>query len=550
MCPQTHRGTVSVMLATHRSTTRRARGLLVGAIIAVLTPAEALARPAEQTGKRRDPVEDTRVTPERTRTGTRPAFTGLLAAPAGEAFFNPPIPLPGVPGDVIWATRSPTPCEDLWGSYYGSCTGRITPVRGTPRTAEIWRILYHTLDRAGRPRAASAIVVVDPPTAAASRLMVTQHGSYGPGDHCGVIGSRLGGGFAGVGSAAENYLSAGWIIVAPNAPGARAPGVQTSTISGDATRAIIDAAWAAHLFTGSQPETVVHGHSVGGMMVTGVGGEATSYAPELRIRGVIVNAAAGVSGGASPVFDTTRGPIIEKPFDYQAAMTKIATLALIAAYAQAYAPEFKPEEYLTKVGQRTLRRVQDLCVEEAITYVIGRSWEELFTKPVENLDTGTMQRLSKVPTWFIIARNDDTADPLNSYHAYRTLCAAGQPTYLSVLDTTHAQTLRVLGELDRSGLKEWVNQIVAGNVPEGACHDMQPSLAAWQKYTYNQIALALGLQVPPKATIAVTTAGNCRTKPERGFVTVAAGGTCTLTIAITRGKRTLQTHTQSFTTVA
>jgi len=527
---------------------RRTAALIAGTLIAVILPDAALAKREDPPGKHGGLVEDVRITPARTTAGTRPAFTGLLAAPAGDAFFAPPTPLPGAPGDVIWATRSPTPCEDLWGALLGSCTARIPPVRGTNRTVEVWRILYHSLDRAGRPRAASAILVADPPTAATSRIMVSQHGSYGLGDHCGVIESRRGGGFAGIGMAVDSYLSKGWVVIAPSAPGARAPGVQTSVVSGDASRSIIDAAWAAHTFTGALPETVVHGHSVGGMMVTGVGGEAVSYAPQLRIRGLIVNAPAGVSGPLSPVFDATRGPTIEKPLDYPAARTKTATLALIAAYEQAYAPTFRSEEYLTKAGKRVWQRIKDMCVDEAVLYVVGHPWEKLFTKTVEHIDTGTMRRLSNVPTWFVVARNDDTADPLNSYHAYQTLCAAGQPTYLSIVEYTHPQTLHVLAENDTSGLKDWVNQVAVGNVPDGACTGMQPSLAAWQKYTYNQLALATGMQVPVNANISVATSGHCRTKTRREFVTVTPGGTCSLTITISRGRRTHQTHTQSFTT--
>lgn len=538
----------------HKTLLRRngnllAGSLLTGALLVVTTPSSAGAQPGKSAEPRKAPIEDQRITPARTPGGTRPAFRGLLEAPAGEAFFNPPTPLPGVPGDIVWAMRSPTPCEDLWGAPSGTCTARIPPVRGTTRTAEIWRIVYHTLDRAGRPRAASAIVVADPPTASTSRIMVTQHGSYGLGDQCGVIDSRMGGGFAGVGYAAEHYLSKGWVIVAPSAPGARAPGVQTSLISGDATRSVIDAAWAAHIFTGALPETIVHGHSVGGMMVTGVGGEATSYAPQLHVRGIIANAPAGVSGPHSPVFDVTRGPVLGKPFDYQAARTKTFALALIAAYAQAYAPGFKPEQYLTKVGKRTWKRVQGMCVDEAAQHVVGLSWDELFTQTPDLMDTGTMQRLSNVPTWFIISRNDSYADPLNVYHAYQTLCAAGQPSYLSVLDLSHEQTLRALGENDQSGLKDWIDQVVAGNVPAGACLGMQPTLAAWQKYTYNQIALALGMRIPSKAVVSVKAAGHCRTKAERGFVTVTPGGTCTLTVTITRDKRSIQNHTQAFATV-
>jgi hypothetical protein len=494
-------------------------------------------------------IEDVRVTPQRTSAGTRPLFTGLLDAPQGEAFFNPPTPLPGVPGDVIWAMRSPTPCEDLWAVFLGVCTGRMPPVRGTDRTAEVWRIMYHTLDRAGRSRSVSAIVVADPITAPTARILLTQHGSYGPGDQCGIIGNPMGGAFAGVGVAADHYISEGWVVVAPSAPGARSPGVQTSLVSGDASRSIIDAVWATHLFTGARPETVVHGHSIGGAMVIGVGGEATSYAPQLTVRGLIVNAPYGMIGSDAPGFDSTRGPLLDDPFDLRAAATKIAALAVVAAYEQAYAPTFRSQDYLTPAGRRLWSRVKDMCAYEAETYALGSSWDKLFRKPVITPDQGSMHRLSNVPTWFIVALRDTYVDPLNAYHAYTTLCAAGQPTYLSVLDTDHVNTLRVLSQNDRSGLRDWLQLVASGQTPPGYCGELPPTLSAGRYYTYNHVALALGMRTPPRSTIVITSRGRCRSRVEQQRIIVRSGGICTLNVEVLRGSKILKAHTLSLQTV-
>lgn len=522
--------------------------------LAFLTAAYALSFPVVAAAKsppvKNQVIEDVRVTPQRTSAGTRPLFTGLLDASQGEAFFNPPTPLPGVPGDVIWAMRSPTPCEDLWTTFLGSCTGRMPPVRGTGRTAEVWRIMYHTLDRAGRSRAVSAIVVADPLTAPTARILLTQHGSYGLGDHCGIIDNPFGGAFAGVGMAADKYISEGWVVVAPSAPGARSPGVQTGIVSGDASRSVIDAVWATHLFTGALPETVIHGHSIGGAMVIGVGGEATSYAPQLTVRGLIVNAPYGMIGSDAPGFDSTRGPLLDDPFDLHAAATKIAALAVVAAYEQAYAPTFRSQDYLTPAGRRLWSRVKDMCVDEAETYALGSSWDKLFRKPITTPDQGTLHRLSNVPTWFIVALHDTYVDPLNAYHAYTTLCAAGQPTYLSVLDTDHINTLRVLSENDRSGLGDWLKTVASGQTPPGYCRDLPPTLSAGRQYTYNQVALALGMRTPPRSTIVITSRGRCRARAEQQRVIVRPGGACTLNVEVRRGSKILEERSLSLRTVS
>lgn len=493
---------------------------------------------------------DARITPKRTSHGVRPTFSGLLDAPEGEAFFEPPTPLPGVPGDVIWAMRSPTPCEDLYGALRGpgTCDARLPRMLPSSREVQIWRIMFHSLDRSGRSRAVSAIVVADPPTASTARILVTQHGSYGNGDQCGIIGNPFGGGFVGLGMTAENYAKEGWVVIAPSAPGAKSPGVQTSLISGDSSRSIIDAAWAAHVFTGATPEAVIHGHSIGGMMVTAVGGEVSSYAPQLTIKGVIANAPAGLSGPSSPLFDSTRGPLIDKAFDVRAAGTKNAALALAAAYEQAFAPNFKSADYLTAAGQRAWLAVKDLCVEKAAQYLVGLSWKKLFKKPLPALDSGTMQRLSGVPTWIVISTIDTFADPLNVYHAYQTLCAAGQPTYLSTVEVDHIGTLGVLSSRDTTGLKTWVNSVAQGEIPEGSCTGMSPSLASWQLYTFNQVARALSMNVPAKSKLSMRASGNC--KIVRQVLSVTSGGSCTLTISVLRGKRVVESRSQTFKTVA
>lgn len=539
-CGMSH--TAATMAAKSRGSVQHMnrRNVLVAVLVWVLlTPGNASANSG--------PIEDVRVSPPRTPAGVRSPFTGLLAAPVGDAFFTPPMPLPGVPGDVIWASKSPTPCQDLYGAPGGFCTARLPVVRPSNRTAEIWRIMFHSLDRAGRSRAVSAIVVADPPTAASASILVTQHGSYGLGDQCGVIDSQFGGGFAGVGNAAENYLNEGWVIIAPSAPGSRSPGVQTSLISGDSSRSILDAAWAAHVFTGAKLEAVVHGHSIGGMMVTAVGGEATTYAPQLKVRGIIANAPAGLSGPASPLFDPTRGPLFGKSSDPLGAKAKSATLALAAAYEQAYSPNFKSSDYLTPLGLQTWQSIKDFCVDRAESWVRFIPWNKLFRKTLPTLDTGTMQRLSDVPTMIIIANRDEFADPLHVYHAYQTLCAAGQPTYLTAMDVDHISTLKVLGWSDTTGLKTWIKTVAGGSVPAGPCAPMNPSLTSWQKYTFTQVARALNISVPNKSTISVAASGSCRIM--RQLINVSPGGSCILNVKVMQGKQTLQTKSQTFSTV-
>jgi hypothetical protein len=64
------------------------------------------------------------------------AASGALPAPAGDAFYDPPSPLPaGQPGDIIWSrtATSPVADTDAWQILYlsSTVTGAATAVSGT-----------------------------------------------------------------------------------------------------------------------------------------------------------------------------------------------------------------------------------------------------------------------------------------------------------------------------------------------------------------------------------------------------------------------------------
>ncbi|MEY3924848.1 MAG: hypothetical protein RIQ63_199 [Actinomycetota bacterium] len=101
---------------------RRRRSIT--AIIAAITTIVCLFAPGSASAAL---IPDVPVTPIRTPQASFMSFTGLLPAPTDGTFFTPPTPLPGRPGDVIWAQLSSTPATDILGTFSGATTATPAP---------------------------------------------------------------------------------------------------------------------------------------------------------------------------------------------------------------------------------------------------------------------------------------------------------------------------------------------------------------------------------------------------------------------------------------
>lgn len=501
-------------------------GLLVVAgcvSVAPVGPADAAVRV----------VDDAVVRPSRTAPGARAPFTALLAAPSGAAFFVPPSPIPGNPGDVIWAQPSPTPFTDIYGGLNVEMSPTFIPgIPTTNRKPEVWRVLYHTVNRAGEPRAAVAIMYVDRLKASTSKIIVSMHGWTGLGDTCGPTAHPFGGALA-QGPLLLALMAEGYTIVIPEGPGIAVPGRGTTLITADSSRAILDAAWAAHVFAGSTADVVMQGHSLGGQNVLGTGGEATIYAPQLRIRGIVSLAGAGISGPGSAIFD------VERVRDSGSSVNLANTVASVLAHEAAYGPKVVPlKKYLTPLGIKVAAKFDAACNTDIQGYVSAYSWKQLIRQPLPSIDPGTMARTSGVPTMMVISIEDAVVDPLVQYQAYVRLCAAGQPTYWLELPGNHGSVTGTAFN-DTVVFRPWYRQVASGGVPAGSCAPVEPMVSRLFHYTAKYVANALGLTVPSGATVKMTATGDCRVA--RDVLLPGAAGRCTVGITVTKGAKSTST---------
>lgn len=461
-----------------------------------------------------------------------PPLITLLPAPDGQAFFTPPSTIPGRPGDIIWARKSSDRVRDA----LGALTSLVSlPVLrkpdGTQSNLEAWQVLYHTTDRLNRSVAMSAMMFFDPARVAGVPVIVAMHGWVGFGDRCGVFGSLPRAGLANFFTLYHSLSADDFVFVVPDGSGLARATTPTSMIGVDGSRLLLDASRSATRFTGASNKTLYYGTSFGGTMALGVGAEAPRYAPDVNVVGVVAAATPGMTGIGMPMVDTEHTRVGGNSFWYS------RTIAYMLALEQAYArPPSANAKYLTKQGQRIARRMADACANDMAQLVVTSSWKDLFVKdpqPLFAVDPGVGSSFSSVPTYFLVGKHDSFVDPLMAYHAYRRVCAAGQPAWWQEHDGDHGGvTGQALATPDKP-LRIWIKQVLAGTLPSSDCQDPGALLISGYSYTGRYLATALGIDVPAKHTVTLKAGGLCKVR--KGVLTTllwSGGGTCTIAISI------------------
>jgi len=164
-----------------------------------------------------------------------------------------------------------------------------------PPGVRAWRIMYLSKDREDAFTAVSGLLAV-PDTAAPERgfpLVTVAHGTTGIARGCAPSIDPLHAGgnaatpaFFGV---IEPYLGAGFAVVATDYEGLGAPGTPAYLGGAVVGRNVLDAARAALGFEGLDlsGEVVIWGHSEGGQSAAFAAQLWPSYAPELKVLGVV-----------------------------------------------------------------------------------------------------------------------------------------------------------------------------------------------------------------------------------------------------------------------
>jgi pimeloyl-ACP methyl ester carboxylesterase len=238
----------------------------------------ALTTDATTTGGSSGPTAASTPTTQRATTSTAATTTtiaGVPAGPSGDAFYQPPDPIPGsANGDLIWATELP-----------GAVSG-----------ATSWQVLYRSENLQGEPIAVSGLVVAPNGVAPGNAVLTWAHGTTGIADQC-AISKQFSGGLSGEKLIGSIAVGEGWTFVATDYEGLGTPGVHPYLVGLSEARGVLDIVRAAEQLptsgvTADSP-VMIFGHSQGGGAALFAAEQAATWAPELHVVGTAAGAPAG-----------------------------------------------------------------------------------------------------------------------------------------------------------------------------------------------------------------------------------------------------------------
>ncbi len=366
----------------------------------------------------------------------------VMSGPAGNAFYQPPDPLPkGKHGDLVWVRALPK----------------------APKGARAWRILYRTELGAGEPGVSSGFLVVPrgPAPKAGRPVLAWAHGTEGLADNCAPskVPSPARGlvdfftyespfqqdtGVPGI----KQFIDAGYAIVATDYAGLGTPGTQQYTVARPELRNVLDSVIATQRFAPASggKKTVVLGWSQGGGAAIWAN-QGAGYAPSVKMLGAAALAPAADQGPQAAGL-TPPGPVTPSSPFHGAAIE----MNLYAGNAAAY-PELDPSDVLTPAGLEAYNATKVQCINH-LAYVIENNYatpEDLKALFVQGptppdwqrrFDENTAGQESTVAPLLVMQGLQDTVINPNSTTQYiARACTFGQPVQYTQYPTATHQTV-------------------------------------------------------------------------------------------------------------
>lgn len=371
------------------------------------------------------------------------ARSPACSGPSGNAFYQPPSPLPGGPhGDVI------------------RCRAVASPATG----ARAWRILYKSTTAAGAATAVSGTLLVPDAAYHGTRPVVAYaSGTQGWGDQCAPSREMAAGNFDEQ-FAVNNLLARGWAVVVTDYPGLGTPGDETYNVGIPEGYAVLDALRAATLVPGAgldpAARMAIEGYSQGGGAADWAAQLQPGYAPGLHLTGV-------AAGGTPANLQAVENNINGTPF--------FAFLAGSAIGFNAAYPKLDLPAELTARGKAALAKLDTMCqVQGLLRFAFRR---------IQDYTVGGINPASQ-PKWRAVLDDNNLGKlaprvPLLQYHGlvdevipwkvevtlHRQYCALGVTTQLTGFPGDH-----VLTQVEAQGdVVGWLAGRLAGRPAPSNC---------------------------------------------------------------------------------
>ncbi|CAL9562706.1 putative inactive lipase [Actinosynnema sp. ALI-1.44] len=285
--------------------------------------------------------------------------------PSQDAFYTPPTPLPGNPGDVLRSRRVDWHPE---------------PFRVFPAPVATHQLLYRSTSATGAPNAVSGTLLVPPvPWSNGPRpLIAYAMGTQGLGDRCAPSYRMRVGTEVEIAFLVQAMLK-GWAVVVTDYEGLGTPGTHTYAVGRSEGRALLDAARAAQSLLGQTGTPVgAFGYSQGGQAAAFAAELQPAYAPDVRLVGV---AEGGVPADMNEVAEFNDG-----------GLGSGLVVGAAVGYATAY-PELPLP--LNARGRDVARQVAEACVAEMALLAPFTRIDSLTTVPGVIRDPRWQARLAE-----------------------------------------------------------------------------------------------------------------------------------------------------------
>ncbi len=225
------------------------------------------------------------------------ASAASAKAPAGDAFYTPPSPIPGkAHGDLIWS-RAETASANM--RQAGAAKNLL--------------VLYRSTGIKGTAVADSGAIAI--PKGKAPKggwpILSWAHGTTGLADSCAPTRlTRLTDPYStDLRSQFTAYLKAGYAVAATDYEGLGTPGVHPYLIGSSEGHAVLDIVRAARKVDPSIGKSVaIMGHSQGGHAALWAAALAPKYTPELKVRGTVAFAPASHTKDQAGLLDSVTSP--------------------------------------------------------------------------------------------------------------------------------------------------------------------------------------------------------------------------------------------------
>lgn len=356
-------------------------------------------------------------------------FAGLNALkhkvtyPDPPAFYDPPsIAGTGAPGEIV----------------------RIEEIPWTMRTPG-WRMLYRSTDLHGKPSVVSGLLVAPsgPAPAEGWPVVAVAHGTAGLPRGAAPSMSLDANSDESAFIYAKNirpFLDAGYAVAFADYQGLGTPGQHSYLIGTLEAANVLDSVRAIRRFSGIpvSDHLVVWGHSQGGHAASFAVEQASSYAPELSIAGVVLLAPAG-----------ELREIIEDVLNITSnTYMSILVMVSVASWAQAY-PELDVSEALKQPGALLLHPTAEvlrmqygaLCCKpfkpnQLFHHSVIEKWAPYFDKNTPG------QKPLGVPILIQFGDADEVIPPQSNHHFAARLQANGEDVTLRTYpEQTHTGVL-------------------------------------------------------------------------------------------------------------